>query len=102
MAKNNAYTVWIGKTPGVYDTWAECEAQVKGFPDAKYKGYSTRSSAEEAYKLPYTEAINTKAPMTPKEDKVIAEPAVEALGSALTYSPEGVDQFGIHKDDAPF
>ncbi|KAJ7070672.1 ribonuclease H-like domain-containing protein [Mycena amicta] len=39
------YAVKIGRTPGVYDTWAECEAQVKGFPDAKYKKQNSKPEA---------------------------------------------------------
>jgi ribonuclease HI len=50
MAKNNqAYVVWAGRKPGVYSTWAECEAQVKGFPEAKFKGFPTRAEAQAAF-----------------------------------------------------
>ena len=28
------YVVWEGRAPGVYDSWEECEEQVKGFPGA--------------------------------------------------------------------
>lgn len=40
------YAVAIGKCPGVYRTWAECEKQVKGFTQAKYKKFKTLSEAE--------------------------------------------------------
>jgi len=46
MAKNNYYAVKVGKEPGIYQTWAECEAQVKGVPGAIYKGFKELSSAE--------------------------------------------------------
>ena len=42
------YTVWFGKEPGVYDSWTECEAQVKGVDGAKYKSFSTREEASKA------------------------------------------------------
>ena len=32
------YAVKEGRVPGVYTTWAECEAQVKGYPGADYTG----------------------------------------------------------------
>ncbi|ESU06764.1 hypothetical protein FGSG_01443 [Fusarium graminearum PH-1] len=32
----NCYGVRTGRKPGIYDTWAECEEQVKGFPGAVY------------------------------------------------------------------
>lgn len=41
------YAVKNGKIPGVYTTWAECEAQVKGFKGCDHKSFSTLSEAEE-------------------------------------------------------
>lgn len=46
MAKN-FYAVKKGLTPGIYLTWPECEANVKGFPGAIYKGFNTKREAEE-------------------------------------------------------
>ena len=50
MSKKKAayYVVWSGKTPGIYDTWEACEAQVKGVMGARYKGFPTREEAETA------------------------------------------------------
>lgn len=31
MAKKKYYAVKQGVKPGIYETWAECEAQTKGF-----------------------------------------------------------------------
>ena len=39
------YAVRVGKTPGVYLTWPECQAQVNGFPNAKYKKFATEQQA---------------------------------------------------------
>ena len=44
------YVVWVGETPGVYDNWTDCELQIKGFPQAKYKSFNTREEAIEAYR----------------------------------------------------
>ena len=46
MAKKKAYAVAVGREPGIYSTWAECEAQVKGYPRAQFKGFGTREDAE--------------------------------------------------------
>ncbi len=46
MAKNKFYAVKIGKNPGIYESWDECELQVKGFKDAKYKSFSTLEEAQ--------------------------------------------------------
>ena len=46
MAKKKYYAVKVGKTPGIYSTWSECEEQIKGFPGALYKGFATLDEAE--------------------------------------------------------
>ena len=47
MAKTQYYAVKNGKNPGVYTTWSDCEAQVKGFPGAMYKKFSSYDEANE-------------------------------------------------------
>lgn len=46
--KANFYVVWQGREAGIYDSWAACEAQVKGVA-AKYKGFATLAEAEQAF-----------------------------------------------------
>ena len=48
MAKTKFYTVWKGLTPGVYSTWVECEAQVKGVKGAQFKSFDSKEAAEQA------------------------------------------------------
>ncbi|MCH5268832.1 MAG: ribonuclease H family protein [Lachnospiraceae bacterium] len=45
MAKKY-YAVKQGLTPGVYDTWAECRAQVDGYSGAVYKSFPTVEEAQ--------------------------------------------------------
>jgi ribonuclease HI len=45
MAKKY-YAVKVGLTPGVYETWDECESNVKGYSGAKFKSFSTKAEAE--------------------------------------------------------
>ncbi len=40
------YAVRTGRQHGVYTTWPACEAQVKGFPGAIYKAFSTKEQAQ--------------------------------------------------------
>ena len=53
MAKQKYYVVWKGRKPGIYNTWAECESQVKGFTDAQYKAFESRPAAEAAFRGVY-------------------------------------------------
>lgn len=45
MAKKY-YAVQKGRKPGIYETWAACEAQVKGFSGAVYKSFPTLNEAQ--------------------------------------------------------
>ena len=40
------YAVRKGRKPGIYSTWSECEAQVKGVSKAEYKSFRKRADAE--------------------------------------------------------
>jgi len=46
MGKFSHYAVRGGRQCGVYTSWAECEAQVKGFAGAIFKGFSSLKEAE--------------------------------------------------------
>jgi hypothetical protein len=49
MAKSKGakiYAVAKGRRPGIYSTWAECEAQVKGFGGSVFKSFLTRYEAQ--------------------------------------------------------
>ena len=46
MAKKKYYAVRCGKEPGIYETWAECEARTKGFSGAQYKSFESMAEAE--------------------------------------------------------
>ncbi|KAJ6601449.1 ribonuclease H-like protein [Mycena vulgaris] len=43
------YAVKVGRTPGIYSTWADCEAQVKGSAGAVHKKFKSRKQAEAWY-----------------------------------------------------
>jgi len=47
MEKIKYYAVRKGKRPGVYTSWADCEAQVKGVNGAEYKSFSAEEEADE-------------------------------------------------------
>ena len=49
-SKRKFYVVWEGRAPGVYDSWEECEAQVKGFPGARYKAFGSQADAVAAFR----------------------------------------------------
>lgn len=50
MTKRKYYVVVKGRKCGIFNTWSECESQVKGFSGAKYKSFATMEMAEEYLK----------------------------------------------------
>jgi len=59
--KSKFYVVWQGNEPGIYTSWSECQQQIKGFPNAKYKSFSSQSEANEAFHGDYNDHIKKKA-----------------------------------------
>lgn len=46
-ARTYYYAVRVGKQPGIYTKWSECEKQVIGYPKSKYKKFLTKPEADE-------------------------------------------------------
>ncbi|KAL9559790.1 hypothetical protein MBANPS3_000265 [Mucor bainieri] len=46
MGSQYYYAVMNGKKPGIYNTWPECQAQVKGFKNAQFKKFATMEEAQ--------------------------------------------------------
>ena len=49
MSKKRYYVVWNGLAPGIYHSWEECQAQIKGVKQALYKSFASLADAERAY-----------------------------------------------------
>ncbi len=50
MAKTKKYyVVWEGNNTGIFDSWSECQLQIKGYPNARYKSFKTKEEAHQAY-----------------------------------------------------
>ena len=89
LAKGKFYVVWKGIQPGIYTSWVECEAQVKGFPGARFKSFPTKAEAEEAFQskpgsrtaTKKTTGTKTKKESVISEDKIIWESISVDVGS---------------------
>jgi ribonuclease HI len=47
--------VWKGRRTGIFNSWADCEAQVKGFTDAEFNAFGSRQEAERAFAASYAD-----------------------------------------------
>ena len=93
MAKQKYYVVWKGRAPGIYTSWGECEAQVKGYPDAQYKAFEHRAAAEAAYRGNYedfegkagTSQAWLFAPIKPELPSICVDAACSGAPGPLEY-----------------
>lgn len=68
--KQKFYVVWKGRKPGVYNTWNECQNQVYGYTNARYKSFTSKVKAERAYL-----GIKTRRSLPPRP---VNKPKVES------------------------
>jgi len=59
--KEKFYTVWKGKRPGIYTSWNDCKAAIKGFKGAQYKSFLSFNEAKKAFNGNYDDYKGTKA-----------------------------------------
>ena len=55
MPRQKYYVVWKGRRTGIFKSWPECEAQIKGYTGAQFKAFETRAEAERAFGSDYAE-----------------------------------------------
>lgn len=97
-SKTKYYVVWVGLRPGIYETWADCKAQIANYPNATYKSFKTRQEAEKAYKQPATASIGKKAKAAPRDlsafkDEIIWESI--SVDAACSNNPGIMEYRGV-------
>ena len=74
--KKKYYVVWEGNNPGIYESWTECQLQIKGYPNAKYKSFKTREEAVAAYRGDLNDHIGANKKTS---KKTVSEEARKAI-----------------------
>lgn len=97
MAKQKYYAVWDGVNPGIYDSWTDCQLQIKGYEGAKYKSFDTREEAEAALLSSPYKYIGKNA----KPDNVLTYPSTIhenslAVDAACSGNPGAMEYRGVH------
>ncbi len=72
MSKNVAYVVTVGRTPGIYESWKECQEQVLRYHDARFRGFEQYEDAIKAWEAfeqesGYGTSSYEEEPVSPKE-----------------------------------
>ena len=71
MAKFKVYAVAKGRKTGVFKTWAECEAQVKGFAGPIFKGFLSEEEANDWLEKGGKNAYSNGAKVQKKNEEVV-------------------------------
>ena len=100
--KKKFYVVWNGLTPGIYRSWEDCQAQIKGVKGAVYKSFDSKEEAERAYASP-AYAYMKKKTETPTFTIDTLPPVVEryalAVDAACSGNPGPMEYRGVYLGD---
>jgi ribonuclease HI len=97
VPRQKYYVVWKGRKTGIFNSWAECEAAVKGYADAEYKAFESRVEAERALAAGYAahkgRAASAQRWLFAPEKPILPSIAVDAAcsGSPGPLEFQGVD-----------
>jgi ribonuclease HI len=100
MAKKKYYVVWKGVEPGIYESWKECERQVRGFEGAVYKSFEDLETARKAYGSHPSEYYGKPSPkptLTPEQRRKIGTPILESIcvDAACSGNPGVLEYRGV-------
>ncbi|ASV30331.1 ribonuclease H1 domain-containing protein [Maribacter cobaltidurans] len=98
--KSKFYVVWKGKRPGIYDTWDDCKAAIKGVKGAEYKSFTTFELAKKAYNGNYQDYKGKKkgeSELSPSELLKIGQPNYHsiAVDAASSGNPGVMEYQGV-------
>ena len=91
--------------PGIYDSWPKCQAQIKGYPAARYKGFATLDEAQRALGGGYnnymaaaskSKAPTAKASINSRQNIIANSIAVDA---ACSGNPGVMEYQGVFTKD---
>lgn len=98
--KKKFYVVWKGKHPGIFESWADCKAQIDGVKGAQYKSFGTFEEAKKAYNGNYADfkgKSKGKSDLTPEELLKIGNPNYNsiAVDAASSGNPGKMEYRGV-------
>lgn len=99
--KKKYYVVWEGNEPGIYDNWNDTLLQVKGYPNAKYKSFSSKEEAEQAYSGGYVApkpGAKGKKRTVDLQDAPINWKSI-SVDAACSGNPGDLEYRGVYTED---
>jgi len=101
MAKQKFYVVWKGRKSGIFNSWLECEKQIKGFAGAEFKAFGSMSEAEAAFRSRY-ETYKGKPASLGKWKQASVQPILPSIcvDAACNGSPGILEYRGVFTESA--
>lgn len=99
--KKKFYVVWEGHETGIFDNWSECQANIKGYPGAKYKSFNTLAEAKDAYNENYYKHIQrnkTSKPSQPQSSRSDILKNTWSVDAACSGNPGKMEYRGVLTD----
>ncbi len=100
--KKKYYVVWEGHSPGIYDTWEDCQDQINGYSGARFKSFDDLETATEAFRgdpRDYTAVFRAIANNRPSVINYAAFPEIRldaiAVDAACSRNPGPVEYRGV-------
>jgi len=98
--KKKYYTVWKGHHPGIFESWDDCKAQIKGFEGVQYKSFESFEAAKQALKGHYKDYIikgTFKSELSEDQLKKIGQPNYNsiAVDAAVSGNPGKMEYRGV-------
>lgn len=102
MGKNKFYVVWRGRKRGIFSSWEECSASVKGYVDARYMAFPSRELAEQAFRGRYEDYREGKTRAAKLSRSGGDAPAADsiAVDASCVGNPGPMEYRGVHVGDA--
>lgn len=99
--KQKYYVVWQGVTPGIYSSWASCQAQISGYPGALYRAFDSKAEAEEGLRNGYSASESEKkvkkaplAKIKPTQEQAIVWDSI-SVDAACSGNPGVMEYQGV-------
>ena len=94
--------VWAGLRPGIYTSWDDCQKQVTGFEEAKYKSFASKEEAEEAFNQSYESVKERKGKKDLTRLTSGRKPILNSLSvdAACKGNPGTLEYRGVFTDTA--
>lgn len=97
--KKKYYVVWEGNEPGIYSSWTDCQLQIKGYPNARYKSFSSLEEAKQAFGDGPGNHLSSTGKKKPKPDRSSFKEEIEwtslSVDAACSGNPGKMEYQGV-------